>query len=360
MRDMCVNKPVGIGPAAGPTTPPPTTPAQTLECTTDTTTVPKAPGDQVSVLKAANTVSQPVSLMGSEPPAKAEKQSPHPKGTIFADYGYNRDNYSNSTVHFTGDGYDFTLHNVTAQDKPAFGGSLSNWAGNVLKTHPDIPQANYRVGFFITDRTSISFSGDHMKYHMRPQQANVTGHVSQSANQQFAGDHNGMEGVGHSGNIVSDLQHCDGLNLAAIELAHYVPIVQTQNGNAALEAFGTVAAGVMITDTRANVFSETSSGEYDGGAPPPNQGGWTNQVGGAEHAHTHAGFVLDGFGASAGAGVQATFFKHMYIRAGVKTGFSSLHGFHTIDAGRGSQNIGWVQRDIAIGMQFPIGQHKKK
>lgn len=339
----------------GPTSPPQTPPATALALP-PAEPAAKAPGDQLGGTSKAGSAAPTVSL---GEPAKTEKQSPHPKGTIFASYGYNRDNFTRSTVHFTGDGYDFTLHNVTAQDKPAFEGSLSNWAANVFKTHPDVPMTNYKVGFFITDRTSIAFAGDHMKYHMRPQTAMVTGHVSPEANQQFAGDHNGMESVGHAGDIVSDLQHCDGLNLAAIELTHFVPIVQTQNGNAALEGFGSVGAGVMITDTRANVFSETADGTYDGGvAGHENLNGFLSEHG--NHQHTHTGFVLDGFGMSAATGVRATFFKHAYIEAGVKAGFSSLHGFHTIDAGRGAQNIGWLQKNLAVGVQFPIGQGKKK
>ena len=37
--------------------------------------------------------------------------NPYRKGAIFLYWGWNRAIYSNSDVHFRGNGYDFTLHN---------------------------------------------------------------------------------------------------------------------------------------------------------------------------------------------------------------------------------------------------------
>jgi len=40
------------------------------------------------------------------------------KGSYFAFWGYNRSDYPTSDIHFTGPGYDFTLHDVVAADAP--------------------------------------------------------------------------------------------------------------------------------------------------------------------------------------------------------------------------------------------------
>jgi hypothetical protein len=81
--------------------------------------------------------------------------------TAFSLYwGYNRAQFSASSIHFTGADYDFILHDVLAKDKPeAF--TLNNYFNpkNIW-----IPQYNYRVGWFFNDRWSFSLGLDHMKY----------------------------------------------------------------------------------------------------------------------------------------------------------------------------------------------------
>src|SRR5882672_4746418 len=79
---------------------------------------------------------------------------------VFVSWGYNRAQFTTSRIHFTGDNYDFTLHDVVASDRPeAF--SFENYFApkNIW-----IPQYNYRVGWFYNDFWSISIGLDHMKY----------------------------------------------------------------------------------------------------------------------------------------------------------------------------------------------------
>ena len=40
------------------------------------------------------------------------------KGNFFFYWGYNRSAYTNSDIHFWGDGYDFTITAVRAKDEP--------------------------------------------------------------------------------------------------------------------------------------------------------------------------------------------------------------------------------------------------
>lgn len=51
-------------------------------------------------------------------PIQREKYTAHNKGKFFFYWGGNRAYYSTSDIRFTGADYDFTLNNVTAQDKP--------------------------------------------------------------------------------------------------------------------------------------------------------------------------------------------------------------------------------------------------
>ena len=84
------------------------------------------------------------------------------KGKFFVYWGWNRANYSDSDIHFTGNNYDFTLSDVTAQDRQtpfSFNDYLN--PGRIT-----IPQNNYRIGYFLKEHYTISIGVDHMKYVM--------------------------------------------------------------------------------------------------------------------------------------------------------------------------------------------------
>lgn len=91
------------------------------------------------------------------------------KGTFYVLWGYNRDWFAKSTIHFRNDGdpnlhnekgvYDFTLYNVTAADRPQF---------NRIKDIKNItvPQFNFRIGYYFNDKhdQGIELNYDHAKY----------------------------------------------------------------------------------------------------------------------------------------------------------------------------------------------------
>ena len=92
---------------------------------------------------------------------------------MYFQWGYNRDHFSRSTIHFWDEGdYDFTLHNVTASDKPDFEG---------FRTNPvdiTIPQNSVRLGVYLNkERThAIELNFDHAKYVMdHHQRVRMTG-----------------------------------------------------------------------------------------------------------------------------------------------------------------------------------------
>src|SRR5690606_10382942 len=83
------------------------------------------------------------------------------KGKIYIYWGGNRDFFSKSDIRFQGDGYDFTLHDVKAEDKP------KGWHIDYINpARMTIPQTNLRIGYFISDKYNISLGVDHMKYVM--------------------------------------------------------------------------------------------------------------------------------------------------------------------------------------------------
>jgi hypothetical protein len=109
---------------------------------------------------------------------------PKHTGSAYLFWGYNRDWYSKSTIHFkndVSDDYDFTLHDAHASDKP----DMQHF---YQPSQITIPQYNFHVGWFFNKRPSIGveISWDHLKYVINDNQwMKVTGHARET---QFTGD----------------------------------------------------------------------------------------------------------------------------------------------------------------------------
>lgn len=80
---------------------------------------------------------------------------------MYLQWGYNRDIYSNSDLHFKkGNEYDFTIHKAHAVDQPDFAGF---WETPVDVT---IPQNSFRIGVYLNKENTwaIELNFDHAKY----------------------------------------------------------------------------------------------------------------------------------------------------------------------------------------------------
>ncbi len=86
--------------------------------------------------------------------------------SMYFSWGYNRDIYSPSNVHFVNPGkYDFTVHQMKATDRPSFSwNDLKRDAHYIIE--PTIPQYQYRIGYFLNKQKtkSIEINFDHTKY----------------------------------------------------------------------------------------------------------------------------------------------------------------------------------------------------
>lgn len=82
-------------------------------------------------------------------------------GGIYFQWGYNRDWYTKSDIHFRdGSNYDFVIYDVVAKDKPDFG----YWHEHPLDI--TIPQNSYRIGVYLNKKRThaIEINYDHAKY----------------------------------------------------------------------------------------------------------------------------------------------------------------------------------------------------
>ncbi len=86
---------------------------------------------------------------------------------MYFQWGYNRDIYSRSDLHFeNGSKYNFTVYNAVAKDQPNF---------NAFKDRPldiTIPQNVYRIGFYLNKKRThaIEINYDHAKYVVKDNQ----------------------------------------------------------------------------------------------------------------------------------------------------------------------------------------------
>jgi hypothetical protein len=126
-------------------------------------------------------------------------------------WGWNRSQYTDSDIHFTGDNYDFELKDVKAKDRQSpFG--LDPYFHPARIT---IPQTNLRIGYFINDKIDISIGVDHMKYIMpNTQTVEITGSINDET--VYDGTYNKDE-IELTSNFLF-FEHSDGLNYLNAEI----------------------------------------------------------------------------------------------------------------------------------------------
>lgn len=214
------------------------------------------------------------------------------KGKFYVYWGGNRGYYSNSDIRFKGDDFDFTVQDATAHDKP------KGWHVDYINpTKMTIPQTNFRLGYFITDKYNVSIGVDHMKYVMtQNQEATVIGNYPNK------GSYGEVLSNGKT-KLTEDFlmfEHTDGLNYVNAEIARYEDFSKylgiTNTDKIQFNALVGVGAGVLYPKTNATVLGR----------------------------ERHDGFKVAGWGASAKAGVNATFFKHFFVQYEWKFGYIDI------------------------------------
>ena len=257
-------------------------------------------------------------------PIQKEKYTAHNKGKFFFYWGGNRAYYSTSDIRFTGADYDFTLNDVTAQDKPK-----GYHVDYINPSRMTIPQTNFRMGYFFNDHYNISVGVDHMKYVM--QQDKVVNFTGNYPNE-------GAFGESLPGNQVLltekflTFEHTDGLNYINSEITRVDDISKWLNlpntDKFQINLSEGLGAGVLLPKTNTKLFTK----------------------------ERHDEFHLSGFGVSAKAGLTFTFYKHFFIQTELKTGYIQMNDIRTTfdSTDKAQQNFWFLQSMIAFGGIFKI------
>ena len=177
------------------------------------------------------------------------------KGKWSVYYGYNRATYTNGDYHLTGNGYDFTLKNVSASDRQSDIGA-DPYANPFAWS---VPQNNIRFSYFFTDNFAVSFGNDHMKYVMDSKQTvGINGLISGQASNN--GTYSGSDTI--DVDQILTFEHTDGLNYVSVEFDHFKPLWVNDKGTHAFSFFWGPGLGVMYPKTNAKLFGNARNDEF--------------------------------------------------------------------------------------------------
>ena len=251
------------------------------------------------------------------------------KGKFFVSWGGNRENYSKSDIRFKGEDYDFTIKDATARDKP------KGWHIDYINpTRITIPQTNLKLGYFISDKYTVSLGVDHMKYVMqRNKTRTLNGNINLPASE--AGSiYNGT--YDNQDFMVSEdflkFEHTDGLNYVYAEFSRYDDISKLFNlpniDKFQINITEGIASGILYPRTNTTLMQKE---RYDQ-------------------------FHVSGFGMSLHAGLNLTFYKHFFLQLDLKGGYIDMPDIRTTSniAESASQHFTYLERVVAFGGIFSI------
>lgn len=253
-----------------------------------------------------------------------EKYTARNKGKFYIFWGGNRESYSKSDIRFKGADYDFTLHNVSAHDKPK--GFHIDYFNPARMT---IPQTNLRIGYFISDHYNISIGFDHMKYVMyNDRRVSYSGYYPnpETYNENPA-----------NGELTLDedfllFEHTDGLNYVNTEISRVDDISKlfriNNTDKIQVNITEGLGAGFLYPKTNTTLLGKDRYDEFN----------------------------IAGYGLSAKVGLNVTFFKHFFIQTELKGGFIEMNNIRTTQdkADSAEQNFWFLQRILTVGGIFRI------
>ncbi|WP_419868763.1 hypothetical protein [Chryseobacterium sp. CT-SW4] len=249
---------------------------------------------------------------------------PFKKGSVMVFWGWNFSTYSNSDIHFKGDGYDFQLSNVVANDRP----TPFTFKKYFKLSNITIPQVNYRITYFPKDNFGITLGMDHMKYVMaQDQTVNFKGYISDP--EYAAMVQNGQVNLSDAKFLT--FEHTDGLNYINIGAQKYHNVLDKKN----IDLFLSYGGGIGALLPKSNV-----------------------QLMGNERSDR---FHLAGFGLDARAAVSMVLWKHVVIQVEGKYGYINMPDVKTTlnnKPDKASQDFVYGEIDFGIGYTFNTRKQK--
>lgn len=263
--------------------------------------------------------------------SEATPIKPLKKKHFYLTWGYNRSWYNKSDIYFKGPGYDFTLYDVVARDRPSpLGFEYINplWF--------TAPQFNFRFGYFLSDKYAISIGWDHMKYVVDvPQHVTIAGQIGNTiSNPPISTD---ISSGNYSGTYHGDdfdikpdflvFEHTDGLNLVTVDMDRYDQVWKSKKqNNLGLSVVTGLGLGPVIPRSDVHFFGVGENHPWN----------------------------LSGWGGLGKVGVNFNILASLFLRADFKTGYIRLSKIPT--TGRhedvAKQKIVFYETTLQLGVKF--------
>jgi hypothetical protein len=240
-------------------------------------------------------------------------------------WGWNRDWYSDSDIHFKGSDYDFTLNDVQAKDRQS-PVDVTTYANPTTLT---IPQTNFRLGFYLNNHWDVSFGVEHMKYVMVQDQFVTINGVINGMESDFNGEY-----IDKPIQLTTDFlkfEHTDGLNYINFELRR---------------------SDVMLEFCKHNperFFVSVTEGLGAGALLPRTN---TTLLGNARYDEFH----LSGFGFNAVIGLNVTLWEHFFVQGEAVAGYINMPDIRTTQSksDMASQHFTFFESKFVFGFRFGI------
>lgn len=252
------------------------------------------------------------------------------KLTIYASWGYNREVYTKSSIHFHNKGnpalqeqygnaysaYDFTIYNAKAHDSPDFDHIAGSWNDVVNVT---IPQFSGRIGVYFNNKKDEGFelNYDHAKYVVTDgQKMHIKGTI--------LGQQVDKDTVFQRQNF--HFEHTDGANFIMLNYIRRRKIFESKSGANNVGLMVKPGIGVVFPRTDCTIFGD--------------------RLNNAWHV---AGFI-----AGVEAGIRGEFFKHLCVEFTGKAAYADyLWCFvHYKGNGQANHRFGTLMANLNIGYQF--------
>lgn len=181
------------------------------------------------------------------------------KGSFYLLWGYNRDWYAKSTIHFRNDGdptkqdqfgvYDFKIYDAKAKDRPDF--------RSIITSTKDftVPQFSFRIGYYFNDKKDqgIEINYDHSKYV-----------VTNYQKVRMAGSGFGQA---FDKDTILDPQyihfeHTDGANFALVNYMRKWSLWNSKNGKHTMEVVGKAGLGFVYPRTDVTIFGNRVNNDW--------------------------------------------------------------------------------------------------
>ncbi len=250
----------------------------------------------------------------------SETQPAKKRGELYFTWGYNRDWYSNSTIHFVNNNpdpsksYDFTIYDATAHDKPDM---EDFWYIDRLT----IPQYDLTIGYQFNDKHNlgVEIAWDHLKYV-----------VTDWQNIRLSGQIHGtrIDRVAPLNPDTLHLQHTNGNNYLLFNLTKKQDIFNHKHFQ--VSAVGKVGVGPLISYTISTILKDQDLGYF----------------------HYH------GWVAATSLGVRVSFLKHFFIQSDFQGAFANytdtkMGSKHDGEATHSFYSLQWTWEG---GIIFPVGR----